>query len=88
MERTLAMIEELGVRMPMLVAPEGSNPLMRDYQIAAWPCYCLIDEQGVVHDTGFPVLYWPAWQALVEAWGVPAPDAPPVARALEGAVHE
>jgi peroxiredoxin len=61
-----AFVEEFAIHMPLIVAPEPDNPLMRDYKFAGTPSYCLIDTQGKVQASGFPGTG--AWPALIESW--------------------
>lgn len=58
--------DELQIRLPVIVAPRQSNPLMEDYLASATPFYCLIDVSGRVASTGY---FDGEWQALTRRWG-------------------
>ncbi len=61
-------VDELHIRLPILVAPQSTNPFLRDYQIEGTPAYCLIDAQGNVESSGYPSLEWGSWKTLVQGW--------------------
>lgn len=68
MERTQVFIDELHVRLPVLVAPRESNPFMRDYNITGTPSYCLIGDSGKVESAGYPNPDWGEWKSLADSW--------------------
>ena len=52
MMSTRICIAELGIGSPIVVAPRGTNPFARDYQIPGTPFFCLVDAQGTITSTG------------------------------------
>lgn len=55
METARSFIRELGVNVPVIVAPETNNPFKKDYNIDSTPTYCTIDENGRVKSSGYGV---------------------------------
>lgn len=53
METARSFIRKLEVDVPVIVAPESSNPFKNDYNIIGTPSYCTIDENGKVKSSGF-----------------------------------
>ena len=82
-ESTRSFVTELDVQMPILVAPQASNPFMRDYQASGTPSFCLIDAQGTVQAAGYPSLEWGEWKALSASWEATG-DATRVAHVVPG----
>lgn len=66
--QTRAFVAELGIRLPVIVAPHRSNPFAQEYDSLATPSYCLIDAHGTVQSAGYPSLDWGKWKALAESW--------------------
>jgi peroxiredoxin len=61
-------VKELELTLPVLVAPQASNPFKKDYQIPGNPFYCLIDARGKIQSTGFPNTLGGEWEKLAESW--------------------
>ncbi len=66
---TREFLREVKTSLPALVAPVDENPLRRDYRIAGWPCFCLVDENGCLRASGFPGELDPEWRAVQDGWG-------------------
>jgi peroxiredoxin len=69
---TRLFVEELNVRMPILMAPRPQNSFMEDYRLAGTPSYCLVDARGKVLSSGFPSAEHGAWKALADSWEAPS----------------
>ena len=67
-EPTEALVEELQVDWPVLIAPRANNTFFSDYKISATPSYCLINAQGKVQATGIASKQPEVWKALVNTW--------------------
>lgn len=67
---TRAFAEELNIRIPILIAPYDSNPLMQDYKVNGTPSFCLVNADGTVQAGGYPSLKFGAWKALVDSWEI------------------
>ncbi|GHO91127.1 hypothetical protein KSF_011750 [Reticulibacter mediterranei] len=67
-EPTEAMVEELQVDWPVLIAPRNTNSFFSDYKISATPSYCLINAQGEVQATGIASNQRKVWKAVVNTW--------------------
>lgn len=67
-DETRAFVEESIVDVPVLIAPHGHNPFMKDYKIAGTPSYCLISAEGVVQSSGFAIANSSEWKALTDSW--------------------
>lgn len=67
-EEAEALVRELNIHLPLLLAPRSENPLFETYQISATPSYCSLDEQGVVQAKGIPGPYERHWQKRMESW--------------------
>ncbi len=67
MEQTRGLVEEYGIQLPVLVAPEGRNPFMENYKLSMTPSYCLINGQGRVRSSGYPNLNGGIWKQFAEA---------------------
>ncbi len=82
--RTRTLVEELDIRLPVLLAPPASSSFMVDYGIQDVPTYCLVDAQGRIQSTGYPSRAWGTWKELADAWttlsvsdaGLPCLDRP------------
>lgn len=48
MEETRAWDQEVGIQLPLLVAPQDQNPFFTDYQITSTPTFCLLGADGSV----------------------------------------
>ena len=71
-ELTRRYIEEKAITLPMLVAPQRSNPFMEAYHLSGTPSYCVIDAQGKVQVSGFAIINLRPWQTLVDSWKIRA----------------
>jgi signal peptidase I len=69
-EQTRAFVDEMGITMPVLVAPFESNSFMKDYKVTATPRFCLVDAAGNVQAAGYPSTEWGSWKKLIDAWTV------------------
>lgn len=67
-EPTEALIEELQVELPVLIAPRSNNTFLSDYKITATPSYCLLNAQGEVQATGIASSQREVWKALMNTW--------------------
>lgn len=47
---------EHGLKMDILIAPQGENPLYDDYNASYTPSFCLLNPDGTVHTTGLHML--------------------------------
>ena len=65
---TQAFVDEFHVQLPVLVAPQATNPFMRDYSFDSTPSYCLIDAQGRVESAGYPSLVGGDWLKRSRRW--------------------
>jgi hypothetical protein len=70
--RTRTFVEELDIRLPVLLAPPATNPFLIDYAIQDVPTYCLVDAQGRIQSTGYPSRAWGTWKELADGWTTPA----------------
>lgn len=66
-EQTRALVEEFGIQLPVLIAPESRNPFMENYKLSMTPSYCLINRQGRVQSSGYPNLDGGIWKRFVTA---------------------
>jgi peroxiredoxin len=71
-EETKALMEELGLEIPVLIAPQKHHPFFPAYKISMTPSYCLLDAQGKVQEAGIASSNGKSWQAITAAW---EPDA-------------
>jgi peroxiredoxin len=67
-ERTRLFVNEVHVRMPLLVVPDQGHSFLRDYNISGTPAYCFIDQYDVIQATGFLDVGEEGWRSLVETW--------------------
>jgi peroxiredoxin len=65
---TKALVEEMNIRLPVLVAPRGFNPFAADYKATGTPSYCLVDSEGKVLGSGHPSLEHGDWKKMVFSW--------------------
>lgn len=72
-EQTLALVREFGHKLPVLVAPEGSNSFMEDYKLFSTPSYCLLSKQGKILSCGYPHLQEGIWKRFCEPGSVRIP---------------
>ena len=68
LDETRSYIEETNTHIPVLVAPFESNNFVRDYNAMGTPFFLLVDENGKVGPSGFPIKEQDEWKALVETW--------------------
>lgn len=82
---TKALVEEMNIRLPVLVAPRGSNSFAAVYKATGTPSYCLVDAQGKVVGSGHPSLEHGEWKKMVFSWqiGTSSPDKVAVAQAVD-----
>jgi signal peptidase I len=66
---TCALMGQLNINLPILIAPRTSNPFLQDYHFSITPAYCFINEHGKVESAGYPDMRCEAWKALAESWG-------------------
>lgn len=69
-EDTEALVAELGLDYPLLIAPRTSNPFFADYKIALTPSFCLLNQQGKVRASGIPSIPAGGWKALMDTWTI------------------
>ena len=67
-EATEALMAEIDMHLPVLIAPSPSNPFFDDYKVVHTPFYCFINPQGKVQAGGLPVVQAGEWKALTTAW--------------------
>jgi peroxiredoxin len=67
-EKIHALLTELQLDIPVLLAPRDSNPFFTDYHITGTPSYCVIDEDGTIQSAGHPWPSFGAWKALTTTW--------------------
>lgn len=67
-EETEAIVTEMDIQFPLLIAPRTSNPFFDDYKIVNTPSHCFINPQGIVQASGLPVVQSGQWKALTEVW--------------------
>ena len=77
-EDTEALIAELKLDYPLLIAPQASNTFFADYKITMTPSYCLLDQQGKVQASDIASVQPGEWKALIDTWT--AVEASPVGR--------
>lgn len=59
-----ALVDEMALSLPLLVAPRPENPFFSDYHILGTPSYCFVTPQGIVSASGFPSLQSGEWTAF------------------------
>lgn len=67
-EDTEALVAELELDYPLLIAPQTSNTFFSDYKISMTPSFCLLDLQGKVATSGLPSIQAGGWKALIDTW--------------------
>lgn len=67
-EETIALVQEMELHLPVLIAPRTENTFFADYQITMTPSYCSLDKQGVVLSAGYPGPPSKPWQTLTASW--------------------
>lgn len=67
-EDTEALVAELGLDYPILIAPRSSNTFFADYKISLTPSFCLLNQQSKVQASGIPSIQVGGWKALIDAW--------------------
>ncbi|HEY1354207.1 MAG TPA: redoxin domain-containing protein [Ktedonobacteraceae bacterium] len=65
---TAALVAELDLPFPVLLAPRPGHAFFADYQIMHTPAHCFLTPRGTVQASGVPVVQSGAWQALNELW--------------------
>lgn len=65
-ESTEELVRDLNIKLPVIVAPRLQNPFADDYKIAGTPSYCMIDNQGKVHSSGYPKVNDGDWKLLTD----------------------
>lgn len=64
---TQSLVNELNIRLPVLVAPRNFNKFARDYNPQGLnPYYCLVNAQGMVESRGR--LHMTEWMSLQREW--------------------
>lgn len=72
-EPSEALVEELQLPWPVLIAPRATNSFFTDYNISATPSYCLFDAEGKVQSSGIASIQREAWKALIHSWTTRTP---------------
>jgi peroxiredoxin len=54
-EETRRFAQELRISRPFLLTPRVQNPLLQDFEVEGMPCYCLVDQAGIVRASGIPL---------------------------------
>jgi peroxiredoxin len=67
--QTREFVENYGVSLTTLIAPNDSNSFYRDYTVRGTPTFCLIDSEGIVRSVGYPGPNSREWQLLTTSWG-------------------
>jgi peroxiredoxin len=73
-DSTLKLAQEFGIGSPVLIAPERSNPFLKDYRMRGTPSYTLVGPQGLVQSAGFPNAQSGDWKKLTDSWEVASPS--------------
>lgn len=60
--------EQHHVRLPIIVAPQASNPLKNDLRIPGTPSFCMVDAAGIVRQSGISSNDSTNWRALIDSW--------------------
>jgi methylamine dehydrogenase accessory protein MauD len=64
---TRAFVDKYSIKVPILVAPQGSNSFTENYKVPGTPFYCLLDKEGKVQSTG---VLDSKWKDLTQEWSV------------------
>lgn len=67
-EETEALIAEMELDAPFVLAPRGQNTCFADYHISATPSFCLLNHRGNVQACGIPSTQHGEWKALIDTW--------------------
>ncbi len=67
-EQTQTLVEQMQIRLPILLAPRKDHSFFKDYQVLGTPAYYLLNRQGKIEAAGHPNQYDPAWKRLLDAW--------------------
>ncbi len=54
-EATRRFAHEMSISRPVLLAHRAQNTLLHDFKVEGMPCYCLVDQAGVVRASGVPL---------------------------------
>lgn len=69
LELTKNIVESADVDLPVFVAPRGTNSFIDDYNFRSVPGFCLIDRQGRIQASGFPIFEGDkTWTQLIQSW--------------------
>lgn len=63
--------QELGLTLPMLVAPLEGNSFKKDYKVAGTPFFCLLDKDHKVEAAAF---FSEGWDKIVQRWEAAKPS--------------
>lgn len=66
---TQALVEELQIPLPVLIAPADNNPFLGDYHLSSIPSYCLVNREGKVQSSGGAIASSRAWRSLLANFG-------------------
>ncbi len=55
LEATRRFLQEWPNLRPLLLAHQTQNTLLLDFEVGGMPCYCLVDQAGVVRASGLPL---------------------------------
>jgi len=69
-----ALLEEIGLPVPLLFAPHTRNTFFADYLVSGTPSYCFVNPDGTVHASGLPLMSSGTWQMLLDWIGEEARD--------------
>lgn len=73
-EATEALMAEIDMHLPVLIAPRPGHPFFDEYKVVHTPFYCFINPQGQVQASGLPVVQAGEWKALTTAWDTEKAD--------------
>jgi peroxiredoxin len=65
-ENATALVAEMDLPYPLLLAPKASNPFFTEYAVTGTPSYCFVNQDGNVHASGFPLLQSNGWKELTD----------------------
>lgn len=63
---TQALVDEMQIQLPILIAPRTSNAFFDDFKITSTPYYYHINEQGTIKSAGYPGPHLSKWRALIK----------------------
>lgn len=52
LEETCRFVPEMPLSRPLLLAHRTQNTLLHDFEVEGMPCYCLVDQEGIVRASG------------------------------------